>query len=215
MVDISGKGHHYRRSHSLLESAAKLALGVDLSSESRHAEIVLGTNGGDTLLLETTTHKTTRRRNKTEAQINTSLDFVGKSSPVRGVQGTHSSLELSGSDPIGGLVAGGVGDGTFGALGQRRSLPKSLETQSKLGSNGLEVASDEDTSNATLEVGGVKHLEGCTEVVSGVLVLELRHILTTWGDGKLRLGNKLVRPSPVKSTRQRALVIKVTLAEDL
>jgi hypothetical protein len=94
-------------------------------------------------------------------------------------------------------------------------LPKSLETQSKLGSNGLEVASDEDTSNATLEVGGVEHLEGCAEVVSGVLVLELRHILTTWGDGKLRLGNKLVRPSPVESTGQRALVIKVTLAEDL
>jgi hypothetical protein len=46
-------------------------------------------------------------------------------------------------------------------------------------------------------------------------VLELRHILTTRGDGKLGLGNELVGPSEVESSGERTLIVYVALAEYL
>lgn len=215
MVNVGGKGHHNRRSNTLLKNAAKLALGVDLSSESRHAEVVLGTNGSDTLLLQTTTHHAAGRGDEAEAQINTSLDLIGEPSPVRGVESSHGSLELSGGNPVVRLITGSVRNSALGALGEGRSLPESLKTKGELGGDGLEVAANEDTSESALEVGGVEHLKGCAKVVAGVLVLELRHILTTRRDGELRLGDKLVGPSPVESPGESALIVEVSLAEDL
>src|SRR6478609_762113 len=128
VINISSKCHHNGRCNTLFQNAAKLALGVDLSSESRHAEIVLGTNSGDALLLKATTHEATGRGNETEAQINTGLNLVRESSPVRGVKGAHSSLELSGGDPVCGLVPGSIRDSALRALGEGRSLPESFKT---------------------------------------------------------------------------------------
>lgn len=82
MVNIGSKGHHDGWSNALLQQAAQLALGVDLSSEGGHAEIVLGTNGGDALFLQAATHHTTGRGDETEAQVNTGLNLVRQPSPV-------------------------------------------------------------------------------------------------------------------------------------
>lgn len=182
MVNVGSKSHHHRGRDTLLEDTAQLALGVDLGSESGHAEIVLGADGRDTLLLDTTTHKTAGRGDEAEAQVDTSLDFVRDSLPERSVESTHSSLELGSSDPILGLVATKVRDSTLRALGKGRSLPEGLKTESQLGGNGLEVAADEDAGEAALEVGRVEHLERSAEVVTSVLVLELSHILTSRGN---------------------------------
>lgn len=82
MINIGSKSHHDGGSDALLQQAAQLTLGVDLSSESGHAEIVLGTNGGDALFLQATTHQTTGRGNEAEAQVNTSLNLVRQLAPV-------------------------------------------------------------------------------------------------------------------------------------
>lgn len=215
MVNISGKGHHDGGSDALLQQAAQLTLGVDLSSESGHAEIVLGTDGGDALFLQATTHQTTGRGDETEAQINTGLDLVRQLSPVRGIDGSHSSLQLSSGDPVSGLVSSAVGDGTFGALSQSGALPEGFHSESELGGDGLKVASDVDTSHAAFKERGVEHLERCAEVIASILVFELGHVLATGRDGQLRLGNQLVGPSVVEAAGERALVVNVALAEDL
>lgn len=215
VVNIGGKGHHDRRSDALLQHAAQLALGVDLSAERRHAEVVLGANGSDTLLLQATAHDTAGGGNEAEAQIDTSLDLVRKSLPESRVQSAHGSLELSSGNPVLGLVSGAVGNGAFGTLGQRRALVQSLHTEGELGSDGLKVATDVDASHATLQERGVEHLQGCAEIVASVLVLELSHILAAGGDGDLRLRNKLIGPAEVEASGKRAFVIEVALAEDL
>lgn len=215
MVNVGSKGHHDGRSDTLLQKAAQLALGVDLGSESGHAEIVLGTNGSDTLLLQAAAHQTTGRGDKTEAQVNTSLNLVGQLAPVRSVESSHSSLQLSGGDPVGGLVSGAVRDGTFGTLSQSRALPEGFQTESELRGDGLQVASDVDAGRSTLEERGVEHLERGTEVIAGVFVFELGHVLAARGDGELRFGNQLVGPSVVEAAGEGAFVIHVALAEDL
>lgn len=82
VVNVGGKRHHDRGGDTLLQQAAQLALGVDLGAEGRHAEVIFGTNGGDALLLQTTTHQAAGRGNEAKAQVNTGLDLVGESSPV-------------------------------------------------------------------------------------------------------------------------------------
>lgn len=94
-------------------------------------------------------------------------------------------------------------------------MPQSLHSKCELWGHRLQVAADVDTSHAALEERRVEHLEGCAKVVSIVLVLELRHILTTRGDGKLGLGNELVGPSEVESSGERTLIVYVALAEYL
>lgn len=215
MVNVGSKGHHDGRSDALLQKAAQLALGVDLGSESGHAEIVLGTNGSDTLLLQAAAHQTTGRGDEAEAQVNTSLNLVGQLAPVRSVESSHSSLQLSGGNPVGGLVSGAIGDGTFGTLSQSRALPEGFQTESELGGDGLQVASDVDASRSTLEERGVEHLERGTEVIAGVFVFELGHVLAARGDGELRFGNQLVGPSVVETAGEGAFVVHVALAEDL
>lgn len=215
MVNVGSKGHHDGRSDTLLQKAAQLALGVDLGSESGHAEIVLGTNGSDTLLLQAAAHQTTGRGDKAEAQVNTSLNLVGQLAPVRSVESSHSSLQLSGGDPVGGLVSGAVRDGTFGTLSQSRALPEGFQTESELRGDGLQVTSDVDASRSTLEERGVEHLERGTEVITGVFMFELGHVLAARGDGELRFGNQLVGPSVVETAGEGAFVVHVALAEDL
>lgn len=215
MVNVGSKGHHDGRSDTLLQKAAQLALGVDLGSESGHAEIVLGTNSSDTLLLQAAAHQTAGRGDKTEAQINASLNLVGQLAPVRSAESSHSSLQLSGGDPVGSLVSGAVGDGTFGTLSQSRALPEGFQTESELGGDGLQVASDVDASRSTFEERGVEHLERGTEVIAGVFVFELGHVLAARGDGELRFGNQLVGPSVVETAGEGAFVVNVALAEDL
>lgn len=124
-------------------------------------------------------------------------------------------MQLSSGDPVSGLVSSAVGDGTFGTLSQSGALPEGFQTESELGSDGLQVASNVDASHATLEEGGVEHLERCAEVIASILVFELGHVLATGGNGQLGLGNQLVGPSVVEAAGERALVVNVALAEDL
>ena len=212
VVNISSEGQGDRGgTETLLKQTAELARGVDLSPEGGHPEVVLGTEGGDALLGKTTHHAL--RRSNRKGHINTSLDSIGKLLPEGSVESTLS-LELSASNPVIGLVAGEVGDGGIGTLSEALTLPDSLETEAESGSDGLEVVANEDTGETAVEEGGVDGLEGGSKVVALVLVLELGHILAA-ADRELGLGDGPVAPSVVESCRESALVVEVTLSEDL
>lgn len=212
VVNISSEGQGDRGStKTLLEQAAKLARGVDLSPEGGHSEVVLGTKGGDAFLGKTTHHAL--RGSDRQGHINTSLDSIRKLLPEGSVESTLS-LQLSASNPVIGLVAGEVGDGGIGALSEALTLPDSLETEAESGSDGLEIVANEDTGEAAVEERGVDSLEGGSEVVAKVFVLELGHILAA-ADRELRLGDGPVAPPVVEPCRESALVVEVTLSEDL
>lgn len=215
VVKVGSKGHHDGGGDALLQQAAQLALGVNLGTESGHAEVVLGANGGDTLLLETTAHHATSGGHEAEAHVDTGLNLVRDLPPVRRVESSHGSLQLSGGDPVLSLVACAVRDGALRALSEGRALPQSLHAEGEFGGDGLEVAADEDASHAPLQEGRVQHLERSAEVIAGVLVLELGHVLAAGGDGELRLGDELVGPAVVEASGQSAFIVEVALGEDL
>ncbi|MCV5191475.1 hypothetical protein OFC03_29400, partial [Escherichia coli] len=57
VVNISSEGQSDGGgTKTLLEQAAELALGVDLSPEGGHSEVVLGTKGGDAFIGKATHH---------------------------------------------------------------------------------------------------------------------------------------------------------------
>lgn len=188
MVNISSDSHHNRSSNALLQQAAQLSLGVKLGAEGGHAEVVLGAKRRHALLLEGTAHHGARAAGQGQAHVDTSLHLLGQSPPVCGVQAA-GSRQLGGSNPVSGLVLSAVGHHSLGGLAQPGPLPHSLKSEGELRGDRLHVASDEDTCQAALEVGWVERLDGCGEVVSGVLLLPLRHILTTGAYLKLGLGD--------------------------
>lgn len=214
MVDISGKGHHDGGGDALLEQTAELALGVHLGTESRHAEIVLGTHRGDTLP-GGTAHHGGAGVGKGQGQVAAGLDLLGDAAPVGGVDDALG-LQLGGGNPVVGLVTQRVGGGGLGAGGEAGALPDSLKAEGELGGDGLEVAADEDAGEATIKRGGVHGLDGGSEVVTDVFRLELEHVLAGAGDdGELGLGDELVGPSPVEARGELAIVVDVSLQEDL
>lgn len=189
MVNVSGEGHHDRGGNALFEQTAELALGIDLSAESGHAEIVLGADGGNALLLKTASHQATSGGHQTKTHVNTGLNLLRQPPPVGGIECAGRSLKLSSGDPIVGLVATAVGRDALGALTERGTLPEGLHSEGELGGDRLEEATNVDTGNTALKGGRVDHLERGAEVVAGVLVLELGHVLVVRSDLDLRLGN--------------------------
>lgn len=108
VINLSAKCGHDGTANTLLKQAAKLALGVDLGTEGRESEVVLGTESRDTILLETTAHHTASTTGaQGKRHIDTSLDLVGDAPPVRGVEGTLR-LQSGGSDPVVGLITADV-----------------------------------------------------------------------------------------------------------
>jgi len=214
MIHISGEGHHDRGSNALLKHAAELALGVDLSTEGRHAEIVLGTEGGDALLGRATHHGGSRINGN--GHVNTGLNLLTQTLPVGSVESTLS-LQLGAGDPVLRLVATNVRDGGIRALGKPGALPNGLQTEGELRGDGLKILANEDTGQATLKEGRVKGLDSRSEIGATVFVLKLGHILTgsTRSDLEAGLGGERRGPSVVESSRKVALVIDVTLGEHL
>lgn len=157
MVNVSREGHHERSHDALLEHTAKSALRVDLRPESRHSEVVLGSESSNALLLETATQHGVSRSN-TKRHIDTSLNLVREAAPVRGIQSTLG-LQLSAGDPVLGLVTGNITDGRYRRFESRLTLPNSFEADGKFGSERLHVMTDKDTAQTALEDGGVEGLE--------------------------------------------------------
>ncbi len=197
MVDVSGKGHHHRSGHTLLEQAAQLALGIDLSAESGHPEVVLGAEGCDALLRQATHHGAAGGNGK--GHVNTRLDLVRQALPVRGVEGALG-LQLGARNEAIRLVPGNVGEGGVGALRKASALPDRLQANGELGSDGLQVLPDEDAGQAALEIRGVEGLQGGGKVIAEVLVLELGHVLAGGAGSNLesRLGGEGIAPPPVE-----------------
>ena len=213
MVHISGKGNLDWWRNALLPQAAELSGRVDLCAESRHAEIVLDTEVGDTLLAWSTHHWVAT--SKSEVEVNTGFKLLGESSPVGGAQ-SSLCLELGAGNPVRALVLGAVRDGGLWSLVDGCALPDTLESESEGWSDRLEVRADEDTGESTINDRWLDGLDGGGEIGSGVLVVELGHRLSlTWCDLDLGLGHQLWSPAVVEAGVKLAIVIDVTLQEDL
>jgi hypothetical protein len=214
VIHISGEGHHDRSSNALLEHATELALGIDLSTEGGHAEVVLGTEGGDALLGRATHHGGARINGK--GHVNTSLNLLTQTLPVGSVESTLS-LQLGAGNPVLRLIATNVRDSGIRALGKAGALPNGLKTEGELRGDGLKILANEDTGQATLKKRRVKGLDSCSEIGAAVFVFELGHILTgsTRSDLEAGLGGERRGPSVVESSRKVALVIDVTLGKHL
>ena len=216
VVELTSKGDLDHGDNSLLKQNTKLTSGVDLGSEAAGSEVVLGTEGGNTLLFHTTHHGV---RSELQVKVDTGLELSGKSSPVRTLD-TARRHELSAGNPVLALVLGSVANhGLRTNLGSR-SLVDSLETEGESGSDALKVATNENTSKRAIEDGRVHGLDLSSEVVTNVVVLE-RELGTsrTRHGGGLDLSGGLCdparSPSVVEAGRERKVAVKVTLAEDL
>ena len=178
MVNIRGECHGHNRGNALLKHAAQLALRVNLCPEGGHSEIVFCADGGGAFLLEGATHHAALGGHHGERHVDTGLDLLRDASPVGGVQ-SAMALELSGCYPVVRLVPGNVGEAGVGALAQTTALPDGLETKRKLGGDRLEVMADVDAGKTAFEEGRVEGLYRGAKVGTSVLVLELRHVLTS------------------------------------
>jgi hypothetical protein len=213
VVELTGKGDLDHGNNSLLEQDTKLTGSVDLGSETAGSEVVLGTEGSDTLLSHATGHGVT---GELQVEVNTGLELSGKSSPVRTLD-TAGRHELSAGNPVLALVLGSVADHGLRTHGGSGSLVDSLETEGESGSDALKVATDEDTGKRTLEDGRVHGLDLSSEVVANVVVLEgeLGASLSTSLDLSSGLCDPARSPSVVEAGREGKVAVKVTLAEDL
>ena len=216
VVELTSEGDLDHGDNSLLEQDTELTSSVDLSSEAACSEVVLGTKSGNTLLSHATHHGVA---GELQVEVDTSLELCGKSSPVRTLD-TTGRHKLSTGDPVLTLVLGGVADHGLGAELGSRSLVDGLKTESKSGSDALEVATNEDTSKRTVEDGRVHGLDLSSEVVANVVVLEgeLGTSRTSHGSS-LDLGGGLCdpagSPSVVEAGREGEVAVEVTLAENL
>lgn len=217
VVELTSKGDLNHGDDSLLEQDTELALGVNLSSEAAGSEIVFSTESGNTLLLRTTHHRVSG--GELEVEVNTSLELVGESSPVRTLDST-SRHELSAGDPILTLVPGGVADHGLGAELGSGSLVNGFQTEGESGGDALQVATDEDTSKGTVQDRGVHGLDLRSEVISNIVVLEreLSASGTSHGsslDLSAGLCDPARSPSVVEAGGEGKVAVEVTLAEDL
>jgi hypothetical protein len=216
VVELTSKGDLDHGNNSLLEQDTELTGSVDLGSETAGSEVVLGTEGSNTLLSHATGHGVT---GELQVEVNTGLELSGKSSPVRTLD-TAGRHELSAGNPVLALVLGSVADHGLRTHGGSGSLVDSLETEGESGSDALKVATDEDTGKRTLEDGRVHGLDLSSEVVANVVVLERELGASRAGHrASLDLGGGLCdparSPSVVEAGREGKVAVKVTLAENL
>lgn len=200
MVEFSTDEESECWSESLLEEHTDLACGIDLTTESCHAEVVLGSQGGECLALGWA-HERCRLDHglKVEGNVNlvTQLLEVGRLDVT-------GRLELGGSCPRGdkgyfwdagdgsGVVSQRFrlcvgersvlqqprGDGDHGLVGAG-VLDNSVESKGEAGGERVE---ERDHVNAgKVERGGVDRLEGERVVGTKVVVLELEHSLAGSG----------------------------------
>jgi len=214
VINLGRKGHHDRGSDTLLDQETNLALGVKLGAEGGHPEVILDTNGGGSLLRDATAERTALARDEGQRHVNTGLHPFGDSAPV-GSGESALSLELGGGNPVVRLVARAKREGGLGRLGKNTTLPYGLETKTELGSYGLHITTDVDAGETTVEIRGVQHLKRGSEVIAGILVLDLGHIVSIVGELELGLADELIGPSEVETARQGPFVIELGLKEDL
>ena len=214
MVYLGGKRQHDRRGDPLLEQAAELAARVDLGAEGGHAEVVLGADLGDALLLQGAAHEAARGHER-QGDVNAGLDLLREAAPVGRVEGALGRVELGRGDPVVGLVAGAVLDARVRRLRGRDALPDCLQAEGQPRRDGLQVAPDEDARQAAAQSRGVHHLERRGKVVARVLVFDLGHVLAAGGDLEGGLGDELVAPAVVEARRELALIVDVSLHEHL
>lgn len=215
LVNLTSEGQRDGHGDALLEKAADLAGAVDLGAEGGGAEVVLGTDSSGAIAAGATHHHGGGVGSKLEVHVDTGLDALGQLAPVGGSKGALG-LQLGGTDPVVSLVLGAVGQSSFGTSVQALALPDGLETESEAGSDGLEVATDEDTGQTALEAGGVEGLQGSREIIASVVIVELEQALSgSRHNLSVGLGDQSLGPAVVVDGREGTIASEVTLHEDL
>jgi hypothetical protein len=216
VIKLTSKGDLNHGNNSLLEENTELTSSVDLGSEAAGSKVVLGTKSGNTLLSRATHHGAS---SKLKVEVNTSLELVRQSPPVRTLDATGRH-ELSAGNPVLTLVLGGVADHGFGAELGSGSLVDSLKTECESGGDALHVASDKDTGKRAVEDGRVHGLDLSSKIVASVVVLKGELSVSRASHGsRLDLSGSLCdparSPSVVETSREGKVAVEVTLAEDL
>ena len=215
LVNFTGKCKGNRHRYPLLQQAADLTSAVDLSTERRSAEVVLGSDGGCTVFARTTHHSCSRVGSELKVHVNTGFNTLGQLPPVRGSEDTLS-LELSAGNPVASLVSAAVGKRSFGTSAHALTLPDSFETKSQAGCDGLQVASDENSGQTTIQERWVEGLDRCREIVTSVVIVKLQQTLgSSRHDLSVGLGDQLRGPTIVTDGSQRAIASEVALRENL
>lgn len=225
MVNLSSNKEGESRSEPLFEVHANFARAVNLSPESSHPEVVLGSQSCQSLPLGRAQHGL---RSEDGLEVKGNVNLVGKLLVVSSLD-VAIRLEMAGSYPAGdeggrkarggrGKGCNGVGQG--GQLGDVRGcgledggfgiLDHSLETKRKSGRDGVKEGSHVDTGKVK-EVG-VDGFPGEGVVVSNVVMFELNHGVAGFvGNLSLDLGEVSGGPSLVGTHGQRAATVKTTL----
>lgn len=225
VVNLSGNKEGESRSEPLFEVHANLTRAVNLSSESSHPEVVLGSQSCQSLPLGRAQHGLW---SEDGLEVKSNVDFVGKLLVISRLDVTVG-LEMAGSCPAGdeggrkargGRGKGGNGVGQGGELGDIRGcglkdggfgvLDHSLETERESGRDRMEEGSHVDTGK--VEEVGVDGFPGEGVVVSDVVMFELNHgVARLVGNLSLDLGEISGGPSLVGAHGQRAATVETAL----
>lgn len=211
VVNFSSNKEGESRSEPLFEVHTNLTRAVNLSPESSHPKVVLGTQSCQSFPLGRAQHGL---RSEDGLEVKSDVDLVGKLLIVSRLNVTVG-LEVAGSCPAGdeGRRNAGGGRGKGGnSVGQRCEfsdirggglensgfgmLDHSLETKRESGRDGMKEGSHVDTGK--VEEAGVDGFPGEGVVVSDVVVFELNHgVAGLVGNLSLNLGEVSGRPSLV------------------
>lgn len=100
-------------------------------------------------------------------------------------------------------------------MGDRLGLVDGFQTEGKLGSNGLEIRSDTNTGESTVEERRIEGFEVDGVIGSLVIMFKLHHWWLTIGHLDVSLGSAIGGPTVVETTRHSTIIINVTLQKSV